>query len=263
MVGEMKKASLHDSPIDSIVHPVCYLLWLWDMTLSVSQTGSHKDSQAQIRLPGEIVPFFFKEDFMRIKPRVSCSELEPALGRRLHQDLDVWFDSSMSMFMGKGNVKLGSDVKPHTMVAAGWEGCAAGTHHWAAEGLSETATRAYACGNTAVPTPCHWLIWPVTPLWGASTVVCAAEEEIGLAFHLLWGGGHYKLDSCMLVVRHLLRKPAVKLIVRNMRCIFFLIGFSAIISKGPFCSHSQSLIAIVKYYNLKRPGRRADIRPGS
>lgn len=40
----------------------------------VTQTGSHKDSQAQIRLPGEIVQFPFKEDFMRKKPWVSCSE---------------------------------------------------------------------------------------------------------------------------------------------------------------------------------------------
>lgn len=115
----------------------------------------------------------------------------------------------------------------------------------------------------AHPMPLAMLMWPVTPVWGPSTVACAAEEGIGLAFHLLWGGGRYKLALCMLVVCHLLRKPAVKLIVKYMRCIFFLIGFSAIISKGPFCSHSQSLIAIVKYYNLKRPGRRADIRPGS
>lgn len=148
--------------------------------------------------------------------------------------------------MGKGNFDLGSDVRSHTMVAAGWEGCAAGTHYWAAEGPSEVAVCRYLWEHCcAHPVPLAMLIWPVTPVWRPSTVVCAAEEEIGLAFNLLWGGGHYKFDLCMLVVHHLLRKPAVDLIVSNTRHIFFLIGFSAIISKGPFHSHSQSLIGIV------------------
>lgn len=90
------------------------------------------------------------------------------------------------------------------MVAAGWEGCAAGTHLWAAEGPSEAAAQHVPVGM--------WLCPPhatghahMMPVWGPSTVACAAEEEIGLAFHLLWGCGHYKLDLCMLVVHHLLR----------------------------------------------------------
>lgn len=73
-------------------------------SLSIAQTGPHEDSQAQIRLPGEVVQSPFEEVFKRIKLRVSWSELtaEPALGRRLDCDLsslpawvtwDVWVGS--------------------------------------------------------------------------------------------------------------------------------------------------------------------------
>lgn len=55
------------------------------------------------------------------------------------------------MFMGKGNFKLGSDVKPHTMVAAGREGCAAGMHLWAAEGTSEAAVQPVPVGMLLCP----------------------------------------------------------------------------------------------------------------
>jgi len=54
------------------------------------------------------------------------------------------------------------------------------------------------CGTR--PAPLAVLVRPATPVWGPSSAARAAEhpaeEENGLAFHLLWGGGQYKLDSC-------------------------------------------------------------------
>lgn len=240
-------------------------------SLSIAQTGHCKDGQAQIRLPGEVVQSPFEEILKRAKPWVSWSELtaEPASGRRLDRDLlssppawvtwDVWVDSPTNYLVGKGNFEawltctwLWGNTPHHSGCRARGPCCWHGPplcSRSPSDAMFRGCSVGWARGRAAMPTLHHWLSscgkrhqfgyprqWHMLQSnW--------QRKEIELAFHLSRGGGQYKLDSC--IVHHLLRNPTVKLIGMNMRSILLLIGFSAIISKGPFCGHSQSLIAIV------------------
>lgn len=57
-------------------------------------------------------------------------------------------------------------------------------------------------GRAATPIPCHWLSscgrWPwFGSSWQWHMLQSTWQRKgIGLAFHLSWGGGQYRLDSC-------------------------------------------------------------------